>query len=58
MTQRNCPPKKRMLWAPEFECDTARNDPAIGIQCQIKGKPALSAKDHQAFPLAKAERFT
>ena len=45
-------------WAPEFERSIAWNDPAIGIQWPIQGEPALSAKDQQALPLAKAEYFT
>lgn len=35
----------------------ARNDPAIGIQWPIEDEPALSAKDQQAKPLARAEHF-
>ena len=45
-------------WAPEFERSIAWNDPAIGIQWPVEGEPALSAKDQQALPLAKAEYFT
>lgn len=44
-------------WAPEFERGIAWNDPAIGIRWPIQGEPALSAKDQQAQPLAKAEHF-
>ena len=44
-------------WMPEFERSIAWNDPAIGIQWQIQGEPALSAKDRQAKPLAEAETF-
>ena len=44
-------------WVPEFERSIAWNDPAIGIQWQIQGEPALSAKDRQAKPLAEAETF-
>ena len=44
-------------WAPEFERSIAWNDPAIGIQWPIQGKPSLSAKDQQAKALAEAEYF-
>ncbi len=45
-------------WAPEFERSIAWNDPALSIQWPILGQPTLSAKDQQAFSLAKAEHFT
>ena len=45
-------------WAPEFERSIVWNDPAIGIQWPIQGKPTLSAKDQQAKALAEAEHFT
>jgi dTDP-4-dehydrorhamnose 3,5-epimerase len=45
-------------WAPEFERSIVWNDPALGIEWPIQGKPSLSAKDQQAPPLAKAELFT
>jgi dTDP-4-dehydrorhamnose 3,5-epimerase len=45
-------------WAPKHERSIAWNDPAIGIQWPIQCDPALSAKDQQALPLAKAEHFT
>ncbi len=35
----------------------AWDDPAIGIQWPIAGKPALSAKDRQGMSLAHAEHF-
>ena len=44
-------------WTPQFERSIAWNDPAIGIQWQIQGEPALSATDRQAKPLAEAETF-
>ena len=44
-------------WAPEFERSIAWNDPAIGIQWPIQGKPSLSVKDQQAKALAEAEHF-
>ena len=45
-------------WVPEFERSIAWNDPAIDIQWNIEGEPALSAKDKQAKLLAQAEHFT
>ena len=44
-------------WVPEFERSIAWNDPAIGIQWPVQGEPALSAKDQQAYAMAKAEHF-
>ena len=44
-------------YAPEYERCIAWNDPAIGIQWPIQGKPALSAKDRQGNALAAAEHF-
>ena len=44
-------------YAPEHERCIAWDDPAIGIQWPLDGKPALSAKDQQGKPLAEAEHF-
>ena len=52
-----CLYKATDYWAPEFERSISWNDPAISIQWPIQGEPALSAKDQQAKPLAKAEHF-
>jgi dTDP-4-dehydrorhamnose 3,5-epimerase len=44
-------------WVSEFERSIAWDDPAIGIDWQIKGVPALSTKDQQGKLLADAECF-
>lgn len=44
-------------WAPKHERSIAWNDPTLGIPWPIRYDPALSAKDQQALPLAKAEYF-
>lgn len=44
-------------YAPEHERCIAWNDLAIGIEWPLDGAPALSAKDQQGVPLARAEVF-
>lgn len=44
-------------YAPQFERSILWNDPAIGIQWPIQGKPTLSQKDKSASPLSQAEIF-
>ena len=44
-------------YAPEFERCIAWNDPAIGIDWQFTGIPALSGKDQQSLALSLAEVF-
>ena len=45
-------------YAPQYERSLAWDDPTIGVNWPIQGKPTLSAKDQQANALAKAEHFT
>ena len=49
--------KTTNYWASEFAHSIAWNDPTIGCQWPIQGELNLSAKDHQANPLAKAGHF-
>lgn len=49
--------KSTDYWAPEFERCIRWNDPAIGIDWQTQGEPALSAKDQLGKLLAEAEHF-
>ena len=44
-------------WAPSFERCIAWNDPELDISWPLQGEPALSAKDRQGVPLAKADVF-
>lgn len=44
-------------YAPQFERCILWNDPAIGIDWQLKTKPQLSAKDIAGLPLAQATVF-
>lgn len=44
-------------WVPEFERSIAWDDPVLGIGWPLSDAPLLSAKDQQAFLLAKAEQF-
>jgi len=44
-------------WAPEHERSLRWDDPTIGIEWPMNGKPQLSAKDSQAPLLAAAETF-
>jgi dTDP-4-dehydrorhamnose 3,5-epimerase len=46
------------FYAPQFERSLLWNDPALGIDWQLKGmKPSLSAKDEAGLPLAQCEVF-
>jgi dTDP-4-dehydrorhamnose 3,5-epimerase len=46
------------FYAPQFERSLLWNDPALGIDWQLKGmKPSLSAKDEAGLPLAQSEAF-
>ena len=44
-------------WAPEHERCILWNDPAIGIEWPIEGRPVLSAKDQEGQLLRDAELF-
>jgi len=44
-------------YAPEHERCIAWNDPVLAINWPIDGEPALSAKDKQGRPFAKADYF-
>lgn len=44
-------------WAPEFERCILWNDPALGIDWQLKQAPTLSPKDAQGVRLCEAELF-
>lgn len=44
-------------YAPQFERCILWNDPAIGIDWQLKAEPQLSAKDKLGVPLAHATVF-
>lgn len=44
-------------YAPEYERSLRWDDPQIGIQWPIEGKPVLSGKDQAAADLASAEVF-
>ena len=44
-------------WAPEYERSILWNDPDLAIDWSLKGMPALSSKDAQGSPFAKAELF-
>jgi dTDP-4-dehydrorhamnose 3,5-epimerase len=44
-------------WAPAYERSILWNDPAIGIEWPISGRPLLSKKDRTASLLASAEVF-
>ena len=44
-------------YAPEYERSLLWNDPALGIDWQIKSEPILSAKDKAAPTLKEAELF-
>jgi len=44
-------------YAPEHERCIRWDDPALGIQWPIQGKPIVSVKDQQAKPLAQTEHF-
>lgn len=45
------------FWAPEHERTILWNDPALGIDWQLKGEPLLSPKDQKGVRLAQAEWF-
>jgi dTDP-4-dehydrorhamnose 3,5-epimerase len=46
------------LYAPQFERSLLWNDPALGIDWQLRGaQPTLSAKDQAGLPLAACEVF-
>lgn len=45
-------------YAPQFERCILWNDPAIGIDWQLKTEPQLSAKDKSGVPLAQATVFS
>jgi dTDP-4-dehydrorhamnose 3,5-epimerase len=46
------------FYAPQFERSLLWNDPALGIDWQLKGMtPSLSAKDEVGLPLSKCEVF-
>lgn len=44
-------------YAPQFERAVLWNDPALGIDWQLKTEPKLSAKDMLGLPLAQAAVF-
>jgi dTDP-4-dehydrorhamnose 3,5-epimerase len=44
-------------YAPESERCLIWNDPAVGINWPLAGKPVLSSKDRSGFSLAAAEAF-
>ncbi|GAC1606657.1 MAG: dTDP-4-dehydrorhamnose 3,5-epimerase [Ramlibacter sp.] len=44
-------------YAPQHERCIAWNDPQIGIDWPLQGRPSLSAKDAAGLPLASAEVF-
>ena len=52
-----CLYKTTDYYAPEFERCIVWNDPGIGIQWLLDGKPVLSLKDQQGKSLAEAEHF-
>jgi dTDP-4-dehydrorhamnose 3,5-epimerase len=45
------------FYAPHHERCIVWNDPAIGIQWPLSGRPTLSARDQAGRPLAEAELF-
>ena len=49
--------KATELYAPAFERSILWNDPAIGIDWPLQGKPILSEKDLHGSPLADAETY-
>lgn len=53
----DCLYKTTGYYASEHECSIAWNDPTIGIQWPLDGKPVLSVKDQQSKSLAEADYF-
>lgn len=45
------------FYAPEHERTVAWNDPALGIDWQLDGKPIISSKDQQGVSFKEAEKF-
>jgi dTDP-4-dehydrorhamnose 3,5-epimerase len=45
------------FYAPQFECCVKWDDPTIGIEWPLQGKPILSAKDSQGLSLQAASKF-
>lgn len=44
-------------WYPEHERTLLWNDPALGIDWELAGEPALAAKDAAGVPLAEADAY-
>lgn len=49
--------KTTEYWIPELDRAVAWNDPALGVDWQLAGKPSLSGKDAAAPRLSEAELF-
>jgi dTDP-4-dehydrorhamnose 3,5-epimerase len=45
------------FYAPQYECSLKWDDPTVGIEWPLQGKPILSAKDELGLDLQAAKKF-